>query len=167
MGKQKDITGKRFGRLVAIERTGRVSKNGTSFWLCKCDCGNEKIINIDILNRGKSKSCGCLRSEVSSNLGIENGHKNIKKAQSHVANFDSKERTRISSLTAKKSKLNTSGVKGVCWDKRRKKWLAQLDFKGEPVLRESFGNLEDAINARKEAEEKYFKPILEKYGKTQ
>jgi hypothetical protein len=168
MGKPKDITGQRFGRLIAVKRTGK-SNNGTSFWLCKCDCGNEKIVNIDILNRGKSKSCGCLRSEVSrknaSKIASLNDFENIKKAQAYVAEFDSKEGTRISSLTAKISKLNTSGVKGVSWDKRRKRWLAQMDFKGAPVLRSNFINKKDAINARKEAEEKYFKPILKKYEK--
>ena len=38
-------------------------------------------------------------------------------------------------------------------------------FKGERVLYKNFKSKQDAINARKEAEEKYFKPILEKYNR--
>ena len=43
MGRKRDLTGQRFGRLVVIgdsgERLGRNIK-----WLCKCDCGNEKTV---------------------------------------------------------------------------------------------------------------------------
>lgn len=42
-----DITGVRFGRLVVVEKTGskKSRKRGSkSLWLCKCDCGNEKIV---------------------------------------------------------------------------------------------------------------------------
>lgn len=60
-------------------------------------------------------------------------------------------------------KTNTSGVTGVTWDKSRQKWLAQIVFKGEHKFLGRFGDKEDAIQARKEAEEKYFKPIIEKY----
>lgn len=35
----KDITGKRFGRLVAQEPT-ELRRNGSTVWLCQCDCGN-------------------------------------------------------------------------------------------------------------------------------
>ena len=41
--KYEDIAGKKFGRLTVIKKVG-VDKNQQSKWLCKCDCGNEKII---------------------------------------------------------------------------------------------------------------------------
>lgn len=54
-----DLTGMRFGRLYIKEFAGY--KNRRAVWLCRCDCGNEKIIiGKNILN-GKSQSCGCLR----------------------------------------------------------------------------------------------------------
>lgn len=53
-----DITGQRFGRYVAVEHVG----NGN--WLCKCDCGNEKIVKSGHLRSGKTRSCGCLRHDV-------------------------------------------------------------------------------------------------------
>lgn len=50
---KKDITGKRAGRLVVKERLPN------SKWLCRCDCGNTRIVNTGHFNAGKIKSCGC------------------------------------------------------------------------------------------------------------
>lgn len=54
-----DITGQRFGRLLAICRLPDPNRHGR--WLCKCDCGREKTILIGDLrrSRGREKSCGC------------------------------------------------------------------------------------------------------------
>ena len=41
----EDISGKRYGRLVAIEPVGK-NKKGLTLWRCKCDCGNEKITTV-------------------------------------------------------------------------------------------------------------------------
>lgn len=63
MGRKfKDITGQRFGRLIAVKYFGK------SKWRCKCDCGN--IVNIDgrDLRCGSTKSCGCLQKEIVSNI---------------------------------------------------------------------------------------------------
>lgn len=67
--KNKDITGKRFGRLVAQMEKNR-SNDNREMWLFKCDCGNEKIIRKkDVLSR-KSKSCGCLHKEIVTTHGM-------------------------------------------------------------------------------------------------
>ena len=58
----KDIKGQRFGRLVVLKFTG-TSKHGVALWLCKCDCGNEKIILSCSLVQVNTKSCGCLKIE--------------------------------------------------------------------------------------------------------
>lgn len=58
----KDRVGDRYGRLVVISLAGKNSKN-KYLWLCKCDCGNEKVIVGENLSSGKTKSCGCLRAE--------------------------------------------------------------------------------------------------------
>lgn len=60
----KDLTGQRFGRLTAIKRI-KVDKK--AMWECQCDCGNTKFVTSSDLMSGKVKSCGCLRSETSSN----------------------------------------------------------------------------------------------------
>lgn len=39
MPKALDITNERFGSLIAIKKVA--SKNGKTYWLCKCDCGGE------------------------------------------------------------------------------------------------------------------------------
>ena len=54
------------------------------------------------------------------------------------------------------SKRNKSGVSGVCWDKTRDKWLAQIAYKYKKINLGRFDNLEDAIKARKDAEKEYF-----------
>lgn len=58
----KDLTGQRFGRLIVIERRGS-DKHHNALWLCKCDCGEECIVNGKALRHGDTRSCGCLHSE--------------------------------------------------------------------------------------------------------
>lgn len=58
-----DLTGQRFGMLTVIKR---VENQGKSVrYLCRCDCGNEKIFYSSNLKRGLSTSCGCFRKEKS------------------------------------------------------------------------------------------------------
>lgn len=38
------------------------SRNNQTCWLCKCDCGNERIVRSNDLINNKSKSCGCVKS---------------------------------------------------------------------------------------------------------
>lgn len=45
--------------LTVIEYKG-MKRKGVTQWLCKCDCGNEKIISRECLINGDTKSCGCL-----------------------------------------------------------------------------------------------------------
>lgn len=62
MGKFIDLTGQRFGKLVAIKRAGTTS-SGSVLWLCQCDCGNTKKVSSSNLRTGHTKSCGCLSKE--------------------------------------------------------------------------------------------------------
>ena len=57
-----DLTGQRFGKLTVIERASKPEgvKGTAIYWLCKCDCGNEKIIRGSNLRNGMTQSCGCL-----------------------------------------------------------------------------------------------------------
>lgn len=57
----KDLTGKKFGRLTVVEFAE--SKNGRTYWLCECDCGNKKIVRGAHLKNGDTVSCGCYREE--------------------------------------------------------------------------------------------------------
>ena len=64
MRKKIDLTGQRFGRLVVIREAGR-AKDGHVLWLCRCDCGREKVIRGSSLTRRKKPtvSCGCWNEE--------------------------------------------------------------------------------------------------------
>jgi hypothetical protein len=73
MGKPKNLTGKRFGRLVALEITDQKSSNGSYLWKCLCDCGQEKCVPSGNLNRGTTNSCGCLAKEQLDRLVKANG----------------------------------------------------------------------------------------------
>lgn len=55
-----DITGMRFGKLVALEQTDERKYSGGVVWVCKCDCGNICKASINQLQAGYRKSCGCL-----------------------------------------------------------------------------------------------------------
>ncbi len=68
----KDITHKRFGRLIALKRVD-IPGNRTK-WLCKCDCGNKKLLPLDSLTSGRGKSCGCIRKENTSKLRKKHGY---------------------------------------------------------------------------------------------
>lgn len=55
----KDITGQRFGKLIAAWPAGKYKGNRDVVWLCFCDCGKFKPIPGTVLRRGVTKSCGC------------------------------------------------------------------------------------------------------------
>lgn len=58
-----DLTGKRFGQLIVLEEAEGRKINHRSSWLCKCDCGETKIISGNSLVSGKTISCGCINSK--------------------------------------------------------------------------------------------------------
>jgi len=53
-----DLTGQKFNELTPIRYVGS-NKWGNALWLCKCDCGKDKIILGSDIKRGRSKNCGC------------------------------------------------------------------------------------------------------------
>lgn len=62
MSRKLDMIGKRFGKLTVIEEYDR-NKRGYYRYLCKCDCGNEKIAIGSELQNGHIKSCGCYKKD--------------------------------------------------------------------------------------------------------
>lgn len=63
MGKVKDLTGQKFGRLTVLERA-KNNTRGQSMWRCKCDCGNTWTGLGTSLISGNTQSCGCLAREM-------------------------------------------------------------------------------------------------------
>lgn len=147
--KRKDLTGNVYGDLTVIRYSRNDPVNRSPMWLCKCTCGCEKVIHGYALEHGHYKSCGCKRAE-KRDAGVKK----------HIAK-DSVNGTRKSALKAKLHKGNTSGHKGVAWIKQRNKWRAYIGYRGKQITLGHFDNKDDAIKARKLAEEKYHKPYLE------
>lgn len=65
MGRFSDLSGKRFGLLTVVKPTGEVRNNYIEY-LCRCACGTVALVNGAELRRGGSKSCGCLKDQLSS-----------------------------------------------------------------------------------------------------
>ena len=60
MGKLIEMSGKRFGKLIVLNRVGSDRFN-LALWQCKCDCGTERVITGGNLRRGDHISCGCAK----------------------------------------------------------------------------------------------------------
>lgn len=145
-----DFTGQKFGRLTAIKKVDGDKRY--CYWLCKCDCGNEKIVKISNLKNGIIKSCGCLLEEI------------LQKDISNKVKEKYVENTNLNNISNTELRSdNKSGVTGVHWCNKRNKWVAQIVVQKKSIYLGQFSEKSKAIKARKDAEEKYFKPILEKY----
>ncbi len=150
MGKYKDISGTHFDRLEAIEPTER-RRGGHVVWRCRCDCGNECFVSAGNLVSRNTRSCGCLRRE-------------------EVAKRDAErdtlvEGTDLDRLTQKRRTDNTSGVRGVCFNRRSGKYMAYITLAGKRRYLGLFATVEEAAIARREAEVELFDPILEAHGR--
>jgi hypothetical protein len=152
MAKRVDLTGKIFRDLTVIRYSHNDKETRSPRWLCHCSCGKEKAIHGYSLTNGHYKSCGCKL--------IEKRDKGVKE---HLEK-DRVDGTRKSALKAKLHANNKSGVKGVRYNENRNKWTAHIGFKGKQISLGYHNNFEDAVAARKKAEEKYHKPYLEDEG---
>lgn len=139
----RQLAGKRFGRLTVISH-----ENGRK-WKCICDCGNEKIVDAASLLNGATTSCGCYNSEALSKRFYE------------VNQFKYYNGTGLYHLTRKVSPSSKSGVKGVTWIEKKKKWLAGITIRKKYIYLGCYDTIEEAAEVRKAAEEKYFKPAIE------
>ena len=77
-GKRRDLTGERFGQLTVLGPAEDVE--GREHWLCRCDCGKEKIVWGSSLKKGTTRSCGCLRRKNNQAQGKARGRENYQKA---------------------------------------------------------------------------------------
>lgn len=147
-----DMTGQKFGRLLVIGQAelAKPLANGQRLgWLCRCDCGREVVTTRKNLLSGAVSSCGCLLKE-----------EGAATVRQRVQAYDG---TQLSAISPDRpaNKNSKSGVKGVYWNEREGKWIAKITIRRKNITLGRFTRIEDAIIARKEAEEKYFKPILE------
>lgn len=68
-----DISGQRFGKLVAVSREPNKLPYKQAYWLFKCDCGNEYRQWAYVVRRGNCKSCGCWRKHLLSAGNVTHG----------------------------------------------------------------------------------------------
>lgn len=61
-----DLVGQRYGKLTVLSFAGRrpSGKQKKTVWLCRCDCGNEKIIVGAEMKNGHTTSCGCVHKKM-------------------------------------------------------------------------------------------------------
>jgi hypothetical protein len=140
------LIGKRFGTWTVLEDAGR-PKMGLYGVLCECDCGARAVVTINNLKRGESLGCKACGE---------------KKVQDSLRETDLIDGTSLSHLTQKKRSDNTTGVKGVWFEKRSGKYIPELRIRGKKIWLGKYSRLEDAAKARQRAEEEYFDPILAK-----
>lgn len=133
-----DLRGKKFGRLAVIKYAGK------SKWICKCECG--EIVNVSGYNLtlGKSKSCGCLRRQ--------------------EASIRAKKYNPLRRKVRADNKTGVTGVRRL--NKQSTKWVAKININGKLIHLGTFKNFDDAVVARKAAEEKYHKPYHEEKEKS-
>lgn len=148
-----DLTGKVFGELTVLNYDKEKSRqSGSSYWLCKCSCGKTTSVARKHLINGDIKSCGHTRHQ----NGLD-----------HTDNFDgmryrqNKYNTNIEVIKNQKMQPNnTSGVKGVHFNKTRGRWVAGVSVGGKEIRRD-FKTKEEAIAYRQELVKKYYLPKIE------
>lgn len=109
---RKDITNKRFGRLLAINCSGKDNHNNFK-WLCLCDCGRETNVTVACLMKGTTKSCGCLQKEKAS----ENTSKDLTGLK-------------VGRLTV----IKEYDVKELASGSKRRRWLCKCECGNEKVI---------------------------------
>ena len=67
-----DMAGRRFGRYTVLYRSEN-DKHGNAMWMCKCDCGNQKIVAGSALRKGVTLSCGCYHKEKVAKINTTHG----------------------------------------------------------------------------------------------
>ena len=147
----KDWIGHRFGKLVVKAYDGK--RNGYHYWRCLCDCGNETVVLQTSLLRGHTSSCGC-QAKISADKRT-------------LVDGTCVEVLRAALTKGTIPKNNSSGVRGVYWQKKQQKWCAQIMFKGKMIYLGSYKSIGEAKMARKRAEQKYFGEFLEEYDARQ
>lgn len=147
---ERELVGKRFGRLTVVERTNATGKAAAKniLYRCICDCGKERLATGTALKRGQAVSCGCAKIDA------------VKGAQRRL-HLGDVEHSNVYMLTRKMTKNNKAGRKGVFWNSRKKKWGVSIGANREKKTIGLYSNLSDAIAVREEAEEKYHKPLIE------
>lgn len=152
--KSPDLTGKVFGKLTVLGRSDKRNPRGkrtTPMWECRCECGAITYKATDTLTNPDMSMCNECAGKYAADI-----------ARQSAGFVGGTQITKIADM--KPTAANTSGARGVYFEKRSNKWRARLTFKGKIMSFGSFARFEDAVFARKEAEKIYFGEFLEENG---
>ena len=133
-GRAKDLRGKQFGYLTAIEPTGE-KKRSDLVWRCQCRCGKEVMLPATRLLTGNTSSCGCMLAEHLQKVNLYMDNTSIRLAMKEQVYSD----------------YAASGYTGVV--AKRDKWQAYITYKGKRYSLGCYTKLEDAVKARARAKE--------------
>ena len=92
---RQNLIRQKFERLTVVSLAGK-NKYRDSLWLCRCDCGNERIVKGGNLKRGRTKSCGCLKRQLVAERSTTHGgngtleYTSFKHAKTRCTNPNSK-----------------------------------------------------------------------------
>ena len=144
-----DVAGQKFGHTTALYPVEKRSKKKSVIWHCRCDCGTEFDLSYNELVYTNQVSCGCQKKKHSEIL------------HSFLTHVDG---TSVDYIKSKKIPTdNTTGVKGVYLIKG--KWLAKIVFQKKQYHLGKYDTIEEAAEARREAERILFDGAVEHYEK--
>lgn len=148
---KESLVGRRFGKLVVICRSEKRGSRGARtvpLWECRCDCGNLTYKATDTLTNSEMSMCNeCAEKYAAAKMREKAGFV---------------EGTQLSRIKSDKPiATNSSGARGVYLDRRSGKWRARLKFKGKLMNFGSYTNFDDAVKARKEAENLIYGEFLD------
>ena len=149
--------GQKFGYWTVLNPDAERSKSGQRTALVRCICGKTKRVSIIDLLYGHSRSCGCRRAENSSQ-GQQKGREKGQKIMNRIHQVGLSPRY----LDRRTNRNSRSGHTGVCWRENMQKYCAYIMVNRKQISLGLYTELEDAIVARKVAEEKYFRPRQER-----
>lgn len=144
-----DLTGQVIGKLTVLGRASEPSEVGAPvLWECRCECGATVLRTSETLSADKERSCLACAQRQSAAMALQS------------AGFvNGTQLTKLTDMTP--GVANTSGCRGVYYHKKQKKWCARLRFRGKLMSFGSYDSFEDAVKARKRAEEEIFGAFLE------
>lgn len=145
--KKLNLIGQRFGKLTVLAPAENIG--GRTAWRCRCDCGQERVVKTTNLRSGRTTNCGCVRGLPPPPEGEAYSH-----GEPGRASLTYIDGTCVEVLRAKTIRSNNkSGVTGVEWLAAKGSWRASICFKGQRHYLGSYRRFEDAVRARKRAEE--------------
>jgi len=153
----EDLSGKMFGSVKVLSLQGEYQSDRLdNMWNCHCLLCERKFSATKRRLKTMHKSCGCILAKNRQTLHNRKKHLNV--AGTYIPSLKPER-------VDKANKNNKLGIKGVFYTERHDRYVAKIVFKGVAYYLGEHRLLEDAIKARKRAEEALFGNFLEWYAR--